>query len=95
MPPDADVSAFCEHLTLRTTTIDEILSDAFALPREPYSDTGLAASLAARRLAAWCRSSTGGDRALFERRLARDGLSLPDVMARLGAVHLEGPAPAC
>ncbi len=94
VPPDADVSAFCEHLTLRTTTIDEILSDAFALPREPYSDTGLAASLAARRLAAWCRSSTGGDRALFERRLARDGLSLPDVMARLGAVHLEGPAPA-
>jgi type 2 lantibiotic biosynthesis protein LanM len=90
MPPDADISAFWERLTLRAATIDELLSDAFALPREPYSDTGLAA----RRLAAWCRSSTGGDRALFERRLARDGLALPDVMARFGAVHLEGRSPA-
>ena len=98
VPPDADVSAFFEHLALRAATIDELLSNAFALPREPYSDTGLAVSLAAslatRRLTAWCRSSTGGDRALFERRLARDGISPPDVMARLGAVHLEGPSPA-
>src|SRR3984885_12154027 len=94
VPPDADVSAFFEDLALRAATIDELLSDAFALPREPYSDTGLAASLAARRLAAWCGSSPGGDQALFERRLARDGLSPPDVMARLGAVRLEGPSPA-
>ena len=98
VPPDADISAFCESQTLRAVTIDELLSDAFAPSPEPYSDTGfatsLATSLAARRLAAWCRSSTGGDQALFERRLARDGLSLPDVMARLGAVHLEGPSPA-
>ena len=89
VPPDADVSAFFEHLALRAATIDELLSNAFALPREPYSDTGLAVSLAAslatRRLTAWCRSSTGGDRALFERRLARDGISPPDVMARLRA----------
>jgi type 2 lantibiotic biosynthesis protein LanM len=98
VPPDADILAFCEGRTLRAATIDELLSNAFAPPREPYSDTGLAASpaanLAARRLAAWCRSSTGGDQALFERRLARDGLSLPEVMARLGAVHLDGPSPA-
>src|SRR5277367_959146 len=94
VPPDADISTLCEGQTLRAATIDELLSDAFALLREPYSDTGLAASLAARRLAAWRRSSAGGDQALFERRLARDGLSPPDVMARLGAVHLEGPSPA-
>ena len=32
-------------------------------------------ALATRRLAAWCRAAAGGDQALFERRLARDGLS--------------------
>src|SRR5271156_4761288 len=48
VPPDADISTLCEGKPLRAATIDELLSDAFALPREPYSDTGLAAPLGAR-----------------------------------------------
>lgn len=87
---DADPSAFYEDLILRAATIDELLSEDFAPAQEPYGDT----DLAARRLAAWGRASTGGDQALFERRLARDGLSIAKVMTRLGAVRRVGPAPA-
>jgi class II lanthipeptide synthase len=89
-PPDADISAFYERLIPRAATIDELLSDDFATPEAPYGDT----DLAARRLTAWCRSSTGGDQALFARRLARDGLSVAAVAARLAAARLKGPAPA-
>jgi len=87
---DGDGSAFDESLILRAATIDELLSDDVAPSPEPYGDT----DLAARRLSAWCRAATGGDQALFERRLARDGLSLAEVTARLGAVRRVGPAPA-
>jgi type 2 lantibiotic biosynthesis protein LanM len=88
--PDTNSSAFCERLILGSATIDELLSDDFAPSDQPYGDTDLAAP----RLAAWCRASTGGDRALFERRLARDGLSIAKVTARLGAVRRTGPPPA-
>jgi len=84
----ADGSAYCDILILHAATIDELLSDDFAPPRSPYgatdSATPLAATLASRRLGAWCRAAAGGDQALFERRLARDGLSIAKVKARLG-----------
>jgi type 2 lantibiotic biosynthesis protein LanM len=87
---DMEPSAFCESLTLRAATIDELLSSDVTPCAEPYGDT----NLAARRLAAWCRASTGNDQALFERRLVRDGLSIADASARLGAVSRTGATPA-
>ncbi len=89
---ERDIAAdpFYESLILGAATIDERLSDDFAPVDGPYGDTGLAA----RRLAAWLRASTGGDQALFERRLARDGRSLAEVTARFGTVRRRGPAPA-
>jgi type 2 lantibiotic biosynthesis protein LanM len=85
----ADGLAYCERLMVRAATIDELLSDDLAPPQQPYGDT----DLANRRLAAWCRASAGGDQALFERRLARDGLAIAKVRARLGATDSTGGVP--
>ena len=41
------------------------------------------ADLAARRLAAWCRSCASGDWSLFGRRLERDGLAIGQVLAEI------------
>src|SRR5690242_11969717 len=81
---------FDERLLARAATADELLSDAFGrLPSQ--NDT----ALATRRLAAWCRSSAGGDLALFARRLQRDGLSIEGVLAEFATVagKLGEPAP--
>jgi type 2 lantibiotic biosynthesis protein LanM len=92
---NAGADAFYERLILRSATIDELLSDEFAPLGGQYVDT----ELVTRRLAAWCRASTGGastrdNLALFERRLARDGHSITEVMARFGAVRRTAPQPA-
>ena len=50
--------------------------------------------LAGRRLAAWCRAAASGDWSLFARRLQRDGLSIPDVLARFATVRRNPSAPA-
>ena len=73
------MDAFHERLMVRAATIDELLSDAFEQLPGQKSDT----DLAARRLAAWCRSSASGDWSLFARRLERDGLSVEDVLAKV------------
>jgi type 2 lantibiotic biosynthesis protein LanM len=84
---DNAVDRFHQRLIVRAATIDELLSDDF----EPLDgDT----DIADRRLSAWRRASTAGDQALFERRLARDGRSTAEVLARFGAVRHKGPAPA-
>ncbi len=90
-PPKGDIATddFYQRLMLGAATIDELLSGDFAPPDGPYGDT----DLAARRLAAWCRASTGGDQALFERRLARDGRSLEEVLARFGAARRKTATP--
>jgi type 2 lantibiotic biosynthesis protein LanM len=88
-----DSPAYCESLILRAATIDELLSGDLAPPQEPYGDTDSAAGLATRRLAAWSRAAAGGDQALFERRLARDGLSMAKVRARLGPADSTGTVP--
>ena len=77
------MDAFYERLRLRAATIDELLSDAFEASPDADGDTGLAV----RRLAAWRRSSAAGDEALFIRRLARDGLTVPGLRGRLAAVR--------
>lgn len=79
-----------ERLLARAATVDELLSDAFDQLPSQKSDT----DLAARRLAAWCRSSAGGDRTLFARRLRRDGLSIGDVLAKFATVRRNPCVPA-
>ncbi len=84
------MEAYFERLIERAATIDELLSDDFeALPGRK-GDT----DLAARRLAAWCRSCANGDWALFGRRLERDGWSFAQVLARFATVRRKASAPA-
>jgi type 2 lantibiotic biosynthesis protein LanM len=61
-------------------TFDELLSDEF----ETLPDMG-DADRAANRLTAWCKSASSTDWALFRRRLARDGYSVDQVLARFGS----------
>jgi type 2 lantibiotic biosynthesis protein LanM len=74
---------FFERLALRAATIDELLTDAFEVLPGQKADT----NLAARRLAAWCRSCASGDWTLFLRRLTKDGLSFDQVLPRLSTVR--------
>ena len=83
------MDAFYEGLRLSAATIDELLSASFESARGPHHST----DLTVRRLTAWCRASAAGDETLFERRLERDGLSLPEVRERLSAVR-PGPSAA-
>lgn len=78
-----------ERLAIRAASIDELLSESFeALPGQKR-DT----DVAARRLAAWCRSSASGDWAQFGRRLARDGWDFATVLARFATVRRTRSAP--
>ncbi len=82
------MDAYYERLILGVATIDELLSDDFeAAPGEPGG-----ADLAARRLEAWCRSSAGGDRSLFVRRLERDGWAIDEVLARFAGARRKASA---
>lgn len=74
----------------RAATIDELLSDAY----QPLPGQKDDADLAGRRLAAWCRAAASGDWSLFARRLHRDGLSIPDVLARFATVRRNPSIPA-
>ena len=86
------MDAFYQRLVVRAATIDEILSNDFA----PLSGQKDDAGLAARRLAAWCRSCAAGDWSLFGRRLQRDALDYAPVLTRLATVRRrpELPPPA-
>jgi type 2 lantibiotic biosynthesis protein LanM len=84
------ISDFAESLIVRAATIDEILSSDF----EPLPGQKEDADLAARRLAAWCRSCASGDWALFNQRLERDGLSLARVLERFATVRRSAGAVA-
>ncbi len=81
---------FFERLIVRAATIDEVLSDDFEAMPGQKGDS----DLAARRLAAWCRSSASGDWSLFARRLERDRLSIGDVLAKFATVRRRASAPA-
>jgi type 2 lantibiotic biosynthesis protein LanM len=84
------MDAFYERLVVRTATIDELLSDDFeALPGQKGD-----ADLAARRLAAWCRSCASGDWSLFNRRLDRDRLTIGQVLTRFATVRRRASAPS-
>ena len=83
------MDAFYERLIVRAATIDELLSGDF----EPLPGQKEDADLAARRLAAWCRSCASGDWSLFGRRLDRDGLTLGEVLTRFATVRRKASAP--
>ena len=70
-------------------TFDELLSDEFETLPGHTGD----ADWAANRLAAWCKSATGGDWALFRRRLRRDGHSVDHVLGRFGSACRTVAAP--
>src|SRR5271169_6042108 len=82
------MEAFYERLIVRAATIDELLSDDF----EPLPGQKGDTDLAARRLAAWCRSCASGDWSLFGRRLDRDGLTIGQVLPRLSTVRRKASA---
>lgn len=86
MGSGARVATAYERIATRAATIDELLSRPADGARE--RDT----QLVERRYAAWCRAAAGSDEALFTRRLGRDGLSHPDVLARLGSRGVEPSA---
>ena len=88
-PETEHMEAFYQRLIERAATIDELLSDDF----EPLPGRKDDSDLAARRLAAWCRSCANGDWALFGRRLERDGLSFGHVLSRFATVRRKASAP--
>ena len=65
--PEWTMDVFYERVIVGAATIDELLSDDF----KPLHGQKGDADLAARRLAAWCRSCASGDWSLFGRRLER------------------------
>src|SRR5712691_8102658 len=83
------MDGFFDRLIARAATIDELLSDDF----EPLPGQKGDADLAARRLAAWCRSCASGDWSLFGRRLDRDGLAFGDILTRFSAIRPKASAP--
>jgi type 2 lantibiotic biosynthesis protein LanM len=72
-----------EALATRAVSIDELLSSDY----EPVVGSKNDIDRAGKRLAAWCRSSCGGDWLLFNQRLERDGLSIAHVLSRFTAVR--------
>lgn len=88
MKADA-VAVSPEALATRAGTIDELLSDEFESLRGLKRDT----DRAAKRLAAWCNSSSSGDWELFDRRLRRDGHTLAGVLTRFAAARRRPSVP--
>lgn len=82
------MDAFYDWLSVQAATIDELLSDDFeALPGQKGET-----DLAAKRLAAWCRSCASGDWSLFSRRLARDGLAFADILTKFANARRKASA---
>jgi type 2 lantibiotic biosynthesis protein LanM len=82
------MDAFYERMIVRAATIDELLSDDF----EPLPGQKGDTDLAARRLAAWCRSCASGDWSLLGRRLDRDGLTIGQALTRFATVRRKASA---
>src|SRR5580698_9581481 len=81
------VDTFFDQLLARARTVDETLSENFDALRGQKRE----ADMAARRLAAWCRSCASGDWLLFGRRLARDNLTFDQVLAKFASArHIAG-----
>jgi type 2 lantibiotic biosynthesis protein LanM len=82
MKPDA-VAVSPDELATRAATIDELLSDEF----ESLPGLKCDSDRAAKRLVAWCNSSSSGDWELFDRRLRRDGHTFAGALARFAAAR--------
>ena len=87
---EADASAVSpEELAATAATLDELLSDDFQSLPGLKRDT----DRAAKRLAAWCDSSSSGDWELFDRRLRRDGHTIAGVLTRFATARRRPSAP--
>jgi type 2 lantibiotic biosynthesis protein LanM len=82
------MDTYFDQLVIRAATIDELLSRDF----EPLPGQKSDADLAVRRLAAWCKACSSGDWSLFSKRLARDRLSIAEVLARFATVRRSSSA---
>src|SRR5262249_1512881 len=80
---------FHEHLIVRASTIDELLSSDFETLPGQKGDAGKAA----QRLATWCRACASGDWSLFNRRLERDALTIEQVLARFATARRKVSVP--
>lgn len=78
------------RLGIRAATIDELLSPEYA----PTLGDKESAKNGAERLAAWCGVAANGDWTFFARRLARDGLTFPVVLERLGRLQRDASVAA-
>jgi type 2 lantibiotic biosynthesis protein LanM len=78
-------------LASRASTIDERLAGGYST-----ESTKGGGEKAAKRLEAWCKAATDGDKVLFSKRLARDGFNIDTVLPLLGDVRLaeDRPLPA-
>ena len=72
-----------QQLLINAATIDELLSSSY----QPLIGQKENTDLAALRLAAWCRSASSGDWGLFFKRIARDHISIDEVLSRLANVR--------
>ena len=77
------------ELAARAATLDELLSEDFQSLPGLKRDT----DRAAKRLAAWCDSSSSGDWELFDRRLRRDGHTIAGVLTRFATARRRPSAP--
>lgn len=76
--------AFNTSLIFRAYTFDELLS----LGLIHKENENIQVEIAEKRVASWCKSSASGDWKLFEKRLAKDGLQLSDVLSHFSYTFL-------
>ena len=67
-----------KNMAFKAVTIDELLSSNFISKKGEKA----VADLASLRLSEWCKASSSGDWSLFAQRLAKDQLSMSDILAR-------------
>lgn len=81
-----------ETFLINAATIDELLGSNYDSERGQKDNT----DRAALRLASWCRSASSGDWSLFFKRIARDDLSIDEILSRFADVKFstDGSPPA-
>ena len=77
-----------QQLLINAATIDELLGPSY----QPQIGQKDSSDRAALRFAAWCRSASSGDWSLFFKRLARDNLSIDEVLSRFANVRFSPDA---
>lgn len=72
-----------QQLLVNAATIDELLGSSY----QPQLGQKENTDHAALKLASWCRSASSGDWRLFFKRIARDNLSIDEILSRFADVQ--------